>query len=68
MPCSVPLAIFPITISPLKGRKTIIRNLTGRSGGDSTRELKLPTIDVDKTGPVADQTIRGLEEVIEADA
>lgn len=28
IPSSVPLAIFPSMISPLKGRKTIIRNLT----------------------------------------
>jgi hypothetical protein len=41
MPCSVPLAILPIMISPLKGRKTIIRNLTGWSAKNSDNENEL---------------------------
>lgn len=57
MPCSVPLAILPIMISPLKGLKTIRRNLTGRSVKNSTSSLKLPTINVDKAGSMADQTV-----------
>lgn len=68
MPCSVPLAILPIMISPLKGRKTIIRNLTGWSAEVLTIKMSLTTIYVDKTCSMSNQTVRGLKEVIKADA
>ncbi len=34
----------------------------------SKSSLELPTINVDEAGSMADQTVRGFEEVVEADA
>jgi hypothetical protein len=44
-------------ISPLKGRKTIIRNLTVLISEILEIEQTPPTIDVDQTSPMANQTI-----------
>lgn len=78
MPYSEALLIRPRMISPLKGRNTIIRNstegcqwhfltsglnLVSRSG---VRELL--TIYIDDTSAMTNETIRGFQNIIDADA
>ena len=76
MPNSEALLIRPRMISPLNGRNTIIRNstegyqphfLTSRFNLVSRFEVReLLTIDIDNTSAMANETIRGVQNIIHA--
>lgn len=78
MPNSEALLIRPKMISPLNGRNTIIRNsteshqphfLTSRFNPLSPFGVsELLTIDVDDTSAMANETIRGFQNIIDANA
>lgn len=60
-PCSVEPVILPMMISPLKGRKTMSRNLTKEPSillhKGVSRDLKTSTIDINEAITMANEPI-----------
>lgn len=74
MPNSEALLIRPRMISPLKGRNTIIRNSTKgyqphffTSRPNLSRVKDFLTIDIDDASTMANETIRGFQNIIDTD-
>ena len=69
MPNSEALLIWPMIISPLKGRKTIRRNSTSRNQlcNFCSRTFFL-TVDIHYTGAMTNKTVRCFQDVVDADA
>lgn len=71
MPSSEELLILPWMISPLKGRKTIIRNSTFahcQTTDLNVGEIDSSTVYIDDPCAVTDQALRSFQDVVEADA
>ena len=67
MPYSEAPLICPSMISPLKGRKTIRRNSTGNLQPLSFEaEIAGPTINIHNASTMADQTVGGVQYIVNA--